>query len=372
MIKKDDLDYIFEEYKGHTIASHRNNVAEKDINNLIIVYRTEDFPEYGFIVGLDDSKLSGRRKSFPHNMEDAKSYIDWVVDVRQQKEAGKTEREKPTVFIEGTEFIVDGLKDELREKSNPRNVMHIKEMQYVGNGNGYTFHYDVSTKNFPTNERRRELAFTDSTDLQLVQIPELTSIDPIGVAQKYNLSLEEVKGKIDFGLTIEKGSLLDLRWNKGVLPTLDIEGHTFYVDIQMDMLRPKDDFRSKGIVFSEIEKFYDHDTQRYFIPYHPKAHEFRDIDYESITQIPKDLMVVSFPNEAILDPVGWNKKHGFDLIDEMKEPGLRMNFKAVPETWEHIYVPERIKENLDKLQKESKKEKPDRTVDKSRKRGRKM
>ena len=56
----------------------------------------------------------------------------------------------------------------------------------------------------------------------------------------------------------------------------------------------------------------------------------------------------------------------------MKEPGLRMNFKAVTETWEHIYVPERIKENLDKLQKESKKEKPDHTVDKSRKRGRKM
>ncbi|MGJ1359996.1 hypothetical protein ACR79K_25155 [Sphingobacterium siyangense] len=40
----------------------------------------------------------------------------------------------------------------------------------------------------------------------------------------------------------------DLRVNKGMLPTIDIAGHTFYVDIRMDMLRPKDDFLSKGIV----------------------------------------------------------------------------------------------------------------------------
>ena len=44
----------------------------------------------------------------------------------------------------------------------------------------------------------------------------------------------------------------DMRVNKGMLPTIDIAGHTFYVDIRMDMLRPKDDFLSKGIVFSDI------------------------------------------------------------------------------------------------------------------------
>ena len=97
MIKsKNDLDYTFEEYRGYTIASHKNNVAEKDIYNLIIVYRSNEFPNYGYIVGLDDSKLSGGRKSFPHNMEDAKSYIDWVVKVRAEKAANvKPEIPKP-------------------------------------------------------------------------------------------------------------------------------------------------------------------------------------------------------------------------------------------------------------------------------------
>ncbi|MBZ4190794.1 MULTISPECIES: hypothetical protein [Bacteroidota] len=96
MISKNDPNYIFEEYKGYTIASHKNNVVGKDIDNLTIVYRSDEFPNHGFIIGLDDSKLSGRRKSVPHNMEDAKAYIDWAVKVREEKTVkAKTEIPKP-------------------------------------------------------------------------------------------------------------------------------------------------------------------------------------------------------------------------------------------------------------------------------------
>lgn len=48
----DDPDYIFEEYKGHTIASHKNNVVGKDINNLIIVYVQMSSPITGLLLGL--------------------------------------------------------------------------------------------------------------------------------------------------------------------------------------------------------------------------------------------------------------------------------------------------------------------------------
>lgn len=86
MIKsKNDPDYIFEQYSGYIIASHKKNVAEKNINNLIIVYHLDEFPNSGYIIGLDDSKLSGRRESFPNNLEDAKSYIDWTVKCCQEK-----------------------------------------------------------------------------------------------------------------------------------------------------------------------------------------------------------------------------------------------------------------------------------------------
>jgi|GEM_PF-837811 len=90
MIKsKNDPDYIFAEYKGHIIASHKNNVVGKDIDNLLIVYRSDEFPNHGFIIGLDDSKLSGRRKSVLHNMDDARAYIDWVVDIHQKQAENK-------------------------------------------------------------------------------------------------------------------------------------------------------------------------------------------------------------------------------------------------------------------------------------------
>lgn len=86
MIAKDDPDYIIEEYKGRIIASHKNNVSQKSMDNIIIVYDKLDFPDYGFYIGLDDSKSIGYRKMEPVNMEDARNYIDWLSEVTNKKD----------------------------------------------------------------------------------------------------------------------------------------------------------------------------------------------------------------------------------------------------------------------------------------------
>ena len=86
MISKNDPDYIIEEYKGRIIASHKNNVPHKSIDNIIIVYDKLGFPDYGFYIGLDDSKSIGYRKMEPVNMEDARSYIDWLSEVMIKKD----------------------------------------------------------------------------------------------------------------------------------------------------------------------------------------------------------------------------------------------------------------------------------------------
>lgn len=235
---KNDPDYIFEDYNGYTIASHKNNVPEKDINNLIIVYRTDEFPNYGLIIGLDDSKLSGRRKSVPNNMDDAKSYIDWVVKARQEKTT-------------------------IKSKGN--------------------------------------------------------IVDP---------------------------KAYDWRVNKGMLPTIEIAGHTFYVDLQMDKLRPKDDFLSNGIVFSDIERYYDLDKRTYTIPYNPKTHEFQEPDYRNIKELPKDLIAVEFPSERLLDRIGWNRKYGFVLTHGLDKSGLTLNFTAKEIPWEKTFLAGLIESNL--------------------------
>lgn len=86
MISKNDPDYIIEEYKGRIIASHKNNVPLKSIDNIIIVYDKLDFPDFGFYIGLDDSKSMGYRKMEAVNMEDARSYIDWLSEVMIKKD----------------------------------------------------------------------------------------------------------------------------------------------------------------------------------------------------------------------------------------------------------------------------------------------
>ncbi|RQO37685.1 hypothetical protein DBR39_12400 [Chryseobacterium sp. KBW03] len=73
---KDNPDYIFEEYKGYIIASHKRNVAERHVDNFILIYKEFDFPHYGYVLGLDDSKSSGGRVMYPSNLEDAKFHID--------------------------------------------------------------------------------------------------------------------------------------------------------------------------------------------------------------------------------------------------------------------------------------------------------
>lgn len=140
--------------------------------------------------------------------------------------------------------------------------------------------------------------------------------------------------------------LYDMRVNKGMLPTIEIAGHTFYVDIRMDMLRPKDDFLSKGIVFSNIENYYDVDKRTYTIPYNPKTHEFQAPDYKTIKEFPKDLIIIQFPSERLLDRIGWNRHHGFELTDGLAKEGLKLNFKAKQIAWEKTFVADLIKSNL--------------------------
>lgn len=166
----------------------------------------------------------------------------------------------------------------------------------------------------------------------------------------------------------------DLRVNKGILPTIDIAGHTFYVDIRMDMLRPKDDFLSKGIVFSEIGTYYDEDKRRYTIPYNPKTHEFQEPDYKNIKELPSDLIAVRFPSERLLDRIGWNRQYGFELIHGLADQGLKLQFEAKQIPWKKTFLVDLIKSNLKaekNLQKITEKQGPDQ-LQRSKPKGRKM
>ncbi len=109
-------------------------------------------------------------------------------------------RELPVYTIEGTDFIVDVEKLQLYEKADPENRISVFDMKDVGDG--YVFDYSLKAKNLP------EL-FIDNQDITVVKIPELVKLDPAGMAKKYGLGVEEIKGRTDFDLMGATRSRID-------------------------------------------------------------------------------------------------------------------------------------------------------------------
>lgn len=270
-------------------------------------------------------------------------------------------RQLPVINIEGTDFLIDVIKLELREKGSSKNTISIFDMRDVGDG--YVFFYGLEEKNIPH--------LFSSNEKTTVKIQELVKLDPEGMAAKYNVT--DVIGKSDFDLMVDQEAL-HKRIRLGNLPTVDIAGHTFYANARIDLLQPKDDFMTIGINFSEIHHYFDEDKNQYIIPYNPKTHEFQELDYDNITEYPKELLAIEFPHEQVLDPVGWNRNNGFNETQNLKEIGLKLHFKAQIIPWNETGIDETIKENIKRLQPEKVKTRQQlSTFDKPpKKRGRKM
>lgn len=248
------------------------------------------------------------------------------------------ERELPIIKIEGTEFLLDVNRVVLQEKDSPENTISFFEMD--DEGLGYSFEYSLQNRNMPG-------PWDKEADCTVIRLPQLVEMDPEGMAEKYGLAMTDLKGITDFDLMVDTAALEQRL--KGRLTTIDIAGHTFYVDIPMDKLRPKDDFLSKGIVFNDVDHCYCEEEKVYTVPYNPAKREFQEPDYDSLTEFPKDLILVKFPNERILDPVGYNRKHGDDLLVGLKETSVRTHFTARIIDWKETGLQERIEDNLKRL-----------------------
>ena len=112
--------------------------------------------------------------------------------------------------------------------------------------------------------------------------------------------------------------------------TLDINGHIFYVDFGLKKLKPKgiDDDLSQGIPFSVFQDHFNEETNRCEIPYDKKKHEFVTIDYETITEIPEDLILIGFPHLDEINPVEYSISGGWAKEDFQDEETGQKHFVA--------------------------------------------
>ncbi|MGN7706856.1 hypothetical protein [Chryseobacterium sp. 22543] len=255
------------------------------------------------------------------------------------------EHKKPVRVIEDTEFIVNIDRLQLEEKANPYNIILFSNMKETENG--YEFEYCRYDKNIPH--------FFHSDNSVTVHLPPLKELDPEGMARRYDLSVDDLKRKTDFEIMVDQAAY-HKRVVMGMLPTFDIRGHHFFVDIRMDMLRPKDDFLSKGIVFSEVEGYYLEESEKYLIPYNPKTHEFQAPVYDAITEFPKDLIAVEIPLERYLDPIGWNRMYGLGQNTDLKWLDLKSHHTAVIVPWKDTFLSPIVEANLRREQRQKPKE----------------
>lgn len=113
----------------------------------------------------------------------------------------------------------------------------------------------------------------------------------------------------------------------GYLPTLDIAGDLFYIDIQADCLRPGNPLIPKGIPFSGIQQYFSWTEDKYVFTYNTH-HKPQEIDLSDLYHIPESIHLVEFPSIERLDPVGYAKANGGDIQFYVKQVGIQSHFKA--------------------------------------------
>jgi hypothetical protein len=283
------------------------------------------------------------------------------------------ERELPEIEIRGKQYMFDIDQMALLEKERPEWRLLLEDMKDCGTH--YEFVYDKYSRD---PDQSKTADGIDASDMArpiftTVKIPRIANMDPLGMCRKYNCSLDDIHQKTDFEIMVDQKAF-DLRTGKGLLPTIKIAGHTFYVDLRMDKLRPKDDFLSNGIVFSDVSTYYDYDKRTYVIPYNPKTHEFQEPDYNIITEFPKDLIAIEFPSERLLDRIGWNRKYGFDIRHGLAKQNLKLQFTAKNIPWNDTFLPDLIKINrrIEKNRKETAEKHQPGQPQQSMQKGRKM
>ncbi|MBL7869124.1 MAG: hypothetical protein JNM71_13995 [Flavobacterium lindanitolerans] len=272
-------------------------------------------------------------------------------------------RDLPIINIHGTDFRVDIEKLQLTEKINEKNVIPFGYMRDVSGG--YEFDYGLESRNIRN-------IWTDEESVR-VTIPSLAELDPIGISQKYNVPMEQLKGKTDFEIMVDQQAF-DLRVNKGVLPTINIAGDVFYVVLDKERLIPKDNPASEGIPLPSFGQ-YDQVLGENVFAYDPKKREITELDYLKITEIPKNLIAIRLPFSFTLDPVGWNLITNRDVKFGLKTSNLKMQFNAPQISWEKTDLPDIIKENMKGLrqkQTERMKQSSTKPIINKQKRGRRL
>jgi hypothetical protein len=245
----------------------------------------------------------------------------------------------PSITIGGTAFDVDIDRQVLIERANPEStISFIDHME--DKGTHYDLVYDLERKRVYD----KTSGFYESEDWIAVRVPKLIELDPEGMAQKYGYTREQLKGKTDFEVIVDQ-ELLAKRL-QGALPTIDICGTLFYIDVRLQELRGVDehwsriDLKTLGIST---------ENGRYQAFYHPDSRQVVDID-PGLTRLPDGVVLVEIPHDLELDPVALARQHDLAQNALLRQYPIQKELKAEVIPLSGTMLPALVRRNLEKLQ----------------------
>jgi hypothetical protein len=247
-------------------------------------------------------------------------------------------RPVPIFTIEGTSFVVDINKQVLRQTNDQENeISFINHMQ--DHGTFYRLLYDQD-------EKRAAEDLFDQNRVKVIDIPQLTELDPEGMALKYQIPPEQLRGKSDFDVMVDQDALL--RRQQGILPQIDIAGEAFTIDLRLQELRNTQYFFP--VISLKSFALID-DGSGYEAFYHPVIKQIVEID-PKLTEFPEGVIKIQIPNELGLDPVATARKYGIEEREVLRRYPIHKALKAAVIPLSETNIPGLIQRNREQLRQE--------------------
>jgi hypothetical protein len=246
---------------------------------------------------------------------------------------------EPVIYnIDGTSFTVDIDRQVLRQTSDQGNeISFINNMQ--DHGTHYRLLYDLV-------ELRPAEDLFDGNRIKVVDIPQLTTLDPEGMSARYSIPVEKLRTLNDFEVIVDQEALA-LR-KAGILPQIDIAGEKFAVDLRLQELRHAQYFFP---VISLKSLDLTNDGWHYEAFYEPLMKQTVAID-PKLLEIPQGIIKIKIPNEIGLDPVATAQIYGMDERALLRRYPIQKDLKAEVIPLSETELPRLIRQNKEQLQRD--------------------
>jgi hypothetical protein len=241
--------------------------------------------------------------------------------------------EFPTIQLMDTIYEVDIHKDCLVEKGFKEDTIPFKLFEYKGT------YYELDRQDAPDH-----MNWTYAGDT--IVIPQKVELDPVGMALKYNVSLDEISMKSDYDLIVDQQMYND-RVNNDMMPVIDIAGQKFRIDLRFEKLKSTTDPSIK----IELNNTLDcHGDLHYGFYFHRGTKQAVKIDH-TITSLPPRVVWVEIPWDDKLDPVAVARREDLDIKNYLVTHPFEKELKAKVVPLSETGLAELVKRNKAALDK---------------------